>query len=112
MQIRLQSSAGPFDSGFIDSLNDLESTMIRIGLEPNQFVVSKSFAPFGDRGPLDSKPLACEYTVFAGREHFTVTQADDLHFLTFFWQLCLSAKPHKSTSALTPGDLVTKFASR
>lgn len=112
MQIRLQSCAGPFDSDFIDSLGDLESTMLRIGLDPNDFIVSKNFAPFGDNGPLDPEPLACEYTVFVGTEHFTVTQADDLHFLTFFWQLCLSAKPHRPASALKPGDLVTKFAGR
>lgn len=113
MQIRLQSSAGPYNSDFIDSLNDLESTMIRIGLDPNQFIVSKSFGAFSDRGPLDAEPLACEYTVFVGTEHFTVTLADDLHFLTFFWQLCLSARPHdEAATALTPADIVTKFANR
>jgi hypothetical protein len=112
MQIRLQSCAGPFDSEFIDSLGDLESAMIRIGLDPNDFTVSKTFAPFSDRGPLDADPLACEYTVFAGREHFTITQTDDLHFLTFFWQLCLSAKPHDSASAVTPANVMTKFAGR
>lgn len=112
MQIRLQSGAGPFDSDFIDSLGDLESTMLRIGLDPNDFIVSKNFAPFGKNGPLDAEPLACEYTVFIGTEHFTVTQADDLHFLTFFWQLRLSAKPNKAASALTSGDVVMKFASR
>lgn len=112
MQIRLQSCAGPFDSDFIDALGDLESAMIRIGLDPNAFIVSKTFALFSERGPLDAEPLACEYTVFVGTEHFTVTQTDDLSFLAFFWQLCLSATPHETASAVTPADLVTKFANR
>lgn len=112
MQIRLQSCAGPFDSDFIDALGDLESTMVRIGLEPNRFIVSKAFAPFSERGPLDDQPLACEYTVFAGTEHFTITQTDDLSFLAFFWQLCLSATSHEATSAVTPADVMTKFANR
>lgn len=112
MQIRLQSCAGPFDSEFIDSLGDLESAMIRIGLDPNDFIVSKAFAPFSDRGPLDGDPLACAYTVFAGSEHFTITQTDDLSFLAFFWQLCLSATPHDAGSTLTPSNVMTRFADR
>lgn len=101
MQIRLQSSAGPFDPGFIDKLGDLEAAMIAIDLDPDKFTVAKSALPLSEQKPCDAEPQRCVYTVFVEDEHFTVALASDMKFLRFFTLLCLAAE-HGEARQIAP----------
>ncbi len=103
MQIRLQSSAGPFDPGFIDRLGDLEAAMIAIDLDPDKFTVAKSALPLSELKPCDAETQRCAYTVFVDDEHFTVTLASDMKFLRFFTLLCLTTE-HGEARQITPAS--------
>ena len=72
--------------------------MIAHGLEPTQFVISKDRAtpptvPF-------IGPFFYDYTVFVGEESFTVTGPNDIIFLDYFYQRCITedeAAPEQRT---------------
>ena len=94
--IKLQSSYGDFDSAFVKQLPALEKAMIDQGLDPSAFVIAKNLAQ-QPRLPIafrpDGNPL--EYTVFVKGRSFTVTQSDNLSFLTYFYRLCVPALEKK-----------------
>jgi len=88
MPITLQSTVGGFSPAFMRRLPDVEKAMVGQGLEPSEFVISKDIAstalPLGVRSFF-------EYTVFIDREHFTVTEPDDITFLDYFYQRCVAS---------------------
>jgi hypothetical protein len=61
----------------------------RHGLNPSNFVIGKHEAQ-SPRLTIALSPAGqpFEYTVFVKDRSFTVTQPDDLGFLTYFWRLC------------------------
>jgi hypothetical protein len=81
MPIKLQSTVGGFEPGFLRRLPALERAMIAQGLEPSSFVISK------DRATPPTMPLIgpffYEYTVFVDDDHFTVTEPNDMRFLNY-----------------------------
>ena len=104
--IKLQSSYGDFDPAFVQQLPALEKAMIDQGLQPSDFVIAKDEAR-GPRLPIAYRPGGTppEYTVFVKGRSFTVTQPDDLSFLTYFYRLCVPAHekkdaPHSVAHAL------------
>lgn len=116
MQIRLQSSAGPFDPAFIDRLGELEAAMIAIDLDPDKFTVAKSASTLSEGELYDAEPMRCVYTVFVDDEHFTVTLARDMKFLRFFSLLCLAAEHGEARQiapapkTITPESMIMRFA--
>ena len=99
MGITLQSTIeGGFSAEFVRRLPALEQAMIAHGLEPTQFVISKDRAtpptvPF-------IGPFFYDYTVFVGEESFTVTEPNDIIFLDYFYQRCITedeAAPEQRT---------------
>ncbi len=118
MQLRLQSSAGPFDPGFIDKLGELEAAMIAAALDPDKFTVAKSALPRSERMPCSAETQPRVYTVFVADEHFTVKLASDMSFLRFFTLLCLSAEHGEARQiapadkTITPESAMIRFASR
>jgi hypothetical protein len=97
--ITLQSTiAGGFSAEFMRRLPKVEQAMIAHGLEPASFVISK------DRATPPSVPFIgpffYDYTVFVGDESFTVTEPNDLKFLDYFYQRCITedeAAPEQRT---------------
>jgi len=89
--IRLQSSCGDFSDAFVKRLPALEKAMIEQGLDPSDFVIAKDpshrpLLPYVFR--MTGNPV--DYTVFVKGESFTVTYPDDLSFLKYFYQRCVS----------------------
>jgi hypothetical protein len=107
ISITLQSSVGGFSPEFMRQLPLVEQAMIARGLDPSEFVISKDNAtrpmPWLD-------PFFYDYTVFIGDEHFTVTEPNDIRFLSFFFQRCVSeeALPEAIPSSAEPG-LIRRF---
>lgn len=93
--IKLQSSYGDFSPEFVRELPALEKAMTEHGIDPANFVIAKDMArvtPLPIAFRPDGNPL--EYTVFVKGRSFTVTQPDDMSFLTYFYGLCVPPKPH------------------
>ncbi len=88
--ITLQSSCGDFDPAFLKRLPALERAMIDRGLDPADFIISKSEAQV-TRLTIAYRPTGhpTDYTVFVKGRSFTVTQQDDMSFLRYFYALCL-----------------------
>jgi len=89
--IKLQSSCGDFSDAFVKRLPALEKAMIKQGLDPSDFVIAKDpshrpLLPYVFR--MTGNPV--DYTVFVKGESFTVTHPDDLSFLKYFYQRCVS----------------------
>jgi len=89
MAITLQSTIqGGFSAEFMRRLPALERAMIKHGLEPANFVISK------DRATPPSVPFIgpffYAYTVFVGDESFTVTEPNDIVFLDYCYQRCIA----------------------
>jgi hypothetical protein len=89
LAITLQSTIdGGFSGEFMRKLQLVEQAMIAHGLEPSEFVISK------DRATPATVPLIgpffYAYTVFFGDESFTVTEPNDMKFLDYFYQRCIS----------------------
>jgi hypothetical protein len=103
--IRLQSSVGDFSPEFVRELPALEEAMTEHGIDPANFVIAKDMArvtPLPIAFRPDGNPL--EYTVFVKGRSFTVTQPDDMSFLTYFYSLCVPPEhkdaPHSAAHLL------------
>jgi hypothetical protein len=102
--ITFQSTVGGFSSDFMSELPKLEQAMLAHGLEPSEFVISKDWAtpatyPF-------IGPFFYDYTVFVGDESFTVTEPNDMRFLEYFYDRCISqdaVEPEPVPRASRPG---------
>jgi hypothetical protein len=97
MSITLQSTVGGFSPEFLRQLPALEKTMVAHGLEPSQFVISKDWAapaaaPF-------IGPFFYAYTVFVGDDSFTVTEPNDIRFLDYFYDRCISQDSQEDDAA-------------
>ena len=108
MAITLQSTVGGFSAEFMRKLPKLEQIMIRHGLEPSEFVISKDRAtpptvPF-------IGPFFYAYTVFVGEESFTVTEPNDMVFLDYFYKRCIAEDDEEALEqpARRPG-LIYRF---
>jgi hypothetical protein len=97
MGITLQTSVGGFSPEFMRKLPLVERDMVEHGLEPSTFVISKDRATPSSLHVLGF--FFYEYTVFVGEESFTVTEPNDMAFLTFFHQRCI-AEEDEETSPL------------
>jgi hypothetical protein len=69
-------------------LPKLEQAMVAHGLEPAQFVISKDWATPATAPFIG--PFFYDYTVFVGEESFTVTEPNDMRFLEYFYDRCIS----------------------
>jgi hypothetical protein len=87
MAITLQSTVGGFSPEFMRKLPELENAMLAHGLEPSEFVISKDRA--SPEGPWIG-PFFYQYTVFIGKEHFTVTEPNDLRFYEYLCDRCIA----------------------
>jgi hypothetical protein len=88
VQIKLQSSVGPFDESFIQKLPLVEQAMIAHGLDPAIFVIAKDASLFTNARAFGA--TFRDYTVFVGDKHFTVTQPSDIRFLEYFYGRCIA----------------------
>jgi hypothetical protein len=86
--IILQSTVVGFSAEFMRRLPELEQAMVAHGLKPSQFVISKDRATPATVPGIG--PFLYDYTVFAGDENFTVTEPDDIKFLEYFYQRCIT----------------------
>lgn len=116
MQIKLLSSAGPFDGAFIDALAGLEAGLITNGLDPAMFTVSRAETAVALG---DGEPIAYEYTVYAGSERYIAIMPNDLAFLDFLAECCtaIAAEEAESKGApvplpieMTPVRAMSRFA--
>jgi hypothetical protein len=107
MSIILQSTVDGFSGVFMRALPQLESTMIAYGLEPSDFVISKdrsSSVPFFGK--------FYEYTVYFGKEKFTVTEPNDIRFLEYFYKRCVASDDAEPASLPSPHNgMVHRFLS-
>jgi hypothetical protein len=86
--ITLQGTAGGFSAEFMDKLPQVEQAMTAHGLDPGDFIISKDNAASANMRPLG--PFFYDYTVFVGRENFTVTEPNDMRFLEYFMDRILA----------------------
>jgi hypothetical protein len=94
--IKLQSSVGDFSPEFVERLPALEKAMRDHGLDPSAFVIARNMAQ-STFLPIAFRPDGnlLEYTVFVKDRSFTVTQANDMRFLEYFYELCVPPE-HKT----------------
>jgi hypothetical protein len=97
--ITLQSSVGGFSREFMRKLPLVERAMVEHGLEPDAFVISKDTATTPTARFIG--PFFYEYTVSFGEASFTVTEPNDIRFLDYFHQRCISEEEEQ------PGPLPT-----
>jgi hypothetical protein len=88
MQIKLQSSVGPFDESFLQKLPLVEQAMLNHGLDPALFVIAKDASVFTNARAFGA--TFRDYTVFVGDQHFTVTEPSDMRFLEYFYDRCIA----------------------
>jgi hypothetical protein len=107
--ITLQSTVS-FTAEFLRELPMLEKTMIKHGLEPSKFVISKDSATPTAGVPFVG-PFFYDYTVFVGGEHFTLTEPSDMVFLDYFLKLCTAEDDVRPLLKLRRGrpGLVRRF---
>jgi hypothetical protein len=90
MAITLQSTVGGFSSEFMRRLPELEQAMVAHGLEPANFVISKDWATPAAAPLPFLRPFFYDYTVFVDGESFTVTEPNDIRFLSYFYARCIA----------------------
>jgi hypothetical protein len=88
MQIKLQSSVGPFDESFLQKLPAVEQGMLNHELDPALFVIAKDASVFTNARAFGA--TFRDYTVFVGDQHFTVTEPSDMRFLEYFYDRCIA----------------------
>jgi hypothetical protein len=108
MGITLQSSVGDFSPEFMRRLARIERDMVKHGLEPSEFVISKDYASPSSLHVIG--PFFFEYSVFVGEDSFTVTEPNDMLFLDFFHQRCIAAEaeeeePQPTLQPTEPGPI-------
>jgi hypothetical protein len=97
-----QSSVGDFDPAFVKRLPALEKAMRDLGHDPSALVIARNLAR-SPHLPIFNRPDGnlLEYTVFVKGRSFTVTQANDMRFLEYFYELCVAPEqrddPHSQS---------------
>ena len=92
--ITLQSSVGDFAPAFVKRLPPLEMAMRDLGHDPSALVIARNLAR-SPHLPIFNRPDGnlLEYTAFLKGRSFTVTQANDMRFLEYFYELCVAPEP-------------------
>jgi hypothetical protein len=97
VQIKLQTSVEEFGESFVQKLALVEQAMIEHGLDPATFVIAKDAAVFNNARAFGA--TFRDYTVFVADQHFTVTHPSDMHFLEYFYDLCVAPEAAAPTVA-------------